>query len=96
MSTTDPIASIVLTTIRQLGEDFDLPALCEATLTTPLFGDNGTLDSMGLVHLLADLEEAFSQKTGNPFILADERAMSARKSPFRSVETLIAAIHERL
>jgi hypothetical protein len=51
---------------------------------------------MSLVHLIADLEEAVSESSGKTVILADERAMSARQSPFRTPETLIAAIHERL
>jgi acyl carrier protein len=91
-----PIESIVFSTLRQLGEDFDLPALREVTLSTTLFGEGGVLDSMSLVHLIADLEEAVSESSGKTLILADERAMSARQSPFRTPETLIAAIHERL
>jgi acyl carrier protein len=96
MSQVNHIESTVLSTLRQLGQDFDLPSLREPSLSTPLFGEGGALDSMALVHLIADLEEAISQSSGKTLILADERAMSARQSPFRTPETLIAAIHERL
>lgn len=96
MSPDCQIESIVFETLRRLGEDFAIPSLQESTLTTPLFGEGGVLDSMALVHLIADIEEAINERLGKPLILADERAMSARNSPFRTPETLIAAIHERL
>lgn len=96
MSPDCQIESIVFETLRRLGEDFAIPSLQEPTLTTPLFGEGGVLDSMALVHLIADIEETISERLGKPLILADERAMSARNSPFRTPETLIAAIHERL
>ena len=54
---------------------------------TELFGENGHLDSMGLVSLLLDIEDALLD-AGYEISLSDEKAMSQKNSPFRSVDTL--------
>ena len=54
---------------------------------TELFGENGHLDSMGLVSLLLDIEDALLD-AGHEVTLSDEKAMSQKNSPFRSVESL--------
>ena len=55
---------------------------------TPLFGRNGVFDSMGLVSLVVAVEEAIADKLGVEIALADQRAMSEKKSPFLSVRAL--------
>ena len=55
---------------------------------TGLFGPKGILKSMELVSLIVDLEEKIQDEYGLSLILADERAMSQEKSPFRSVSSL--------
>ena len=54
---------------------------------TPLYGEEGHLDSMALVSLLMDVEDALLER-GHSVSLSDERALSATRSPFRSVATL--------
>jgi acyl carrier protein len=55
---------------------------------TVLLGDDGLLDSLGLVTLLVDVEQAIAEETGIEITLGDDRAVSARSSPFRTVGTL--------
>jgi acyl carrier protein len=57
----------------------------------PLFGPNSRLDSMGLVTLLIDVEEALAAE-GVAVTLSDEKAVSRTRSPFRSVPALVAYI----
>lgn len=66
----------------------------ELTPTAILFGPSSPLDSLGLVSLLIDIEEAF-QREGHAIVLSDERALSQRRSPFRDVPSLTDYI-ERL
>jgi acyl carrier protein len=54
---------------------------------TILLGNNAVVDSIGLVNLIVDIESALSDKNFE-ITLTSEDAMSRRKSPFRSVETL--------
>ncbi len=65
----------------------------EAKPTAALFGAPSPLDSLGLVGLLIDIEEAF-QLEGHSVVLSDERAMSQRHSPFRDVPSLTAYIEK--
>lgn len=55
--------------------------------STSLYGAEGYLDSMALVSLLIDIEDACMER-GIEITLSDERAMSQKNSPFRSVATL--------
>jgi len=55
---------------------------------TPLFGRDGMLDSMGLVALVVALEQAIEDEYGLTVSLADERALSERRSPFRTIGAL--------
>jgi len=59
----------------------------EINESTVLLGNNAVVDSIGLVNLIVDIESALSDK-GLEITLTSEDAMSRRKSPFRSVETL--------
>jgi acyl carrier protein len=68
-------------------EDRQIPA----SETTELYGENGHLDSMGLVAFLIDIEESLLDEDLQ-ITLSDERAMSQSKSPFRTVDTLVSYI----
>lgn len=60
---------------------------------TALFGAAGLLDSMGLVTLVVEVEQHLADQFGWLVTLADDRAMSQRNSPFRSVGALADYIH---
>lgn len=90
------IEALILESVRLLAEDFELDSLRDPTVDTPLYAEGGYLDSMALVNLIADVEEAVDAKFGASIALADEKAMSARKSPYRSVSSLTDAVIERI
>jgi acyl carrier protein len=56
--------------------------------TTRLFGREGLLDSLGLVNLLLDLEQQLNEQHALSIALADDRAMSQTRSPFRTIGSL--------
>lgn len=82
----EQVLNLVLEIVKEIGEDQNNQALIDATEDTRLFGEN--LDSMGIVFLVADLESRISDELDVDLTLADERAMSQKTSPFRSVKTL--------
>ena len=90
------IEVLVIQTVQQLAQDFDLNGLDNAGPDTALYGGEGPLDSVALVNLIADLEDSVSAKFSAPISLTDEKAMSARQSPYRTVASLTEAISERL
>ena len=69
---------------EQLLEDQNL----EKSLETVLLGSSGKLESVNLVNLLVAIEENIEEAFGIPISITDERAVSEKNSPFRTVETL--------
>ena len=59
--------------------------------TAPLFGPDSSLDSLGLLSLLLDVEDEL-HSAGRPVMLSDDRAISQRRSPFRTVASLVEYI----
>ena len=96
MPTSEEIEVLVIESVRLLAEDFDITALKRPSAESPLYGNQGELDSMALVNLIADLEDAVSEQYGVAITLAYEKAMSARNSPFLTVKTLSCAVLERM
>jgi len=96
MPTSEEVETLVIESVRLLAEDFDLAALQQPNSASALYGNEGVLDSMALVNLIADIEDAVSEKFGASITLADEKAMSARQSPFLNVKTLSQAVLERI
>ena len=83
------ILSIVLSVVEQANLARVSSQRLEVSPTAPLFGPASPLDSLGLVALLIDIEEAFEQ-AGHPVILSDERALSQTRSPFRDIPALVS------
>lgn len=64
--------------------------------TTALYGAPGALESLRLVTLVATVECEIEDTFGVPLVLADERALSQRRSPFLTVSTLADYIEQLL
>lgn len=86
--------ALVLRRLAALGRELGKPALENADERTRLFGDAAALDSIGLVTLIADLEEDIRMATGKSVTLADDKAMSRLTSPFRRVDLLAEYVVE--
>ena len=86
------IQNIILNLLKEYGEELGNETLKNATEGTKIFGAGGNLDSLGLVNFVADLEDLLSEALQKPIVLADEKTMSAKNSPFKDVATLCAFI----
>ena len=67
----------------QSGEDLDIRE------DSRLLGSHAMLDSLGLVTLIAAFEAEINDELDLDILLADERAMSMKRSPFRTPAALI-------
>lgn len=92
----EDVSDCVLKSVSALGRELGNPELASPTEDTRLFGEKSGLDSMGLVTLIVDLEEAVHTRFGKTVVIADERAMSRLNSPFRRVGSLTDHILEKL
>ena len=88
------IEGVVLSALESVNQTRGGDAQLDVSPTAPIFGPGSTLDSLGLVSLLMDVEEGLAD-LGLTVTLSDERAMSQTRSPFRSVPALVDYI-ERL
>lgn len=81
------IVELIIDIARELGED-EIGVSDDLGEDTILFGKEGVLDSMGLVTLIVAVEQAIEDRYEKAAGLADDKAMSQAKSPYRSVATL--------
>lgn len=87
------ILRIVLEAVTQANQTRVAGQQLDVSPEAPLFGAPSPLDSLGLVALLIDIEEAF-EREGHPIVLSDERALSQSRSPFRSIPALVDYIQQ--
>src|ERR1700730_7935417 len=87
------IESLVLRAIRNLNLARTPKEQLAVSSDAAIFGPESPLDSLGLVSLLMDIEEALSE-SGFAVTLSDARAMSRKVSPFRNVPSLAEYIAE--
>jgi hypothetical protein len=92
---TAEIVEIVLAAVRRANLARRAEHQLEASANAALFAAGSPLDSLGLVSLLIDVEEAM-QEAGRALTLSDSRAMSQTHSPFRSVPALVEYIKASL
>jgi acyl carrier protein len=62
------------------------------TPDTRLLGPQSVLDSLHLVSLLIAIEREVADTIGMTLTLADERALSMKESPFRTIQSLASYI----
>ena len=89
--TDDAIREVVLKAMRNANEARDAASQLAVSPEAPIFGPDSTLDSLGLVGLLLDIEEGL-QDIGCDVVLSDERAVSQKRSPVRSVPSLVSYV----
>lgn len=92
----EKIEKIIIETLKELNEELENEAFINPNSKTKLYGGNGAMDSLALVSFIADLEDKISDEFEKDIVLADEKAMSVKTSPFRNVESLSSYIKELL
>jgi acyl carrier protein len=90
------LQSILLESLNDLRSEAGKPSVTEFDKDRLLFGVDGELDSLALVSLIVDLEAKVQERLGVVIVLADERAMSNRASPFRNMGSLLELLRERV
>ena len=82
------VTEIILGVIKENLKNKEKASLTELKGETRLSGQGALFDSLGLVQLLIDIEERVNERCGVLVALMDERAMSERRSPFITVDSL--------
>jgi acyl carrier protein len=89
------LEAIVLECVARLNEGRRPGDLLDVKPDAAIFGHGSRLDSLGLVTLLIEIEEQLAVR-GRSVTLADARAMSQTRSPFRDVPALVGYLDNLL
>ena len=84
----EKILNIIFEAMEEINEQLPPEQQLELTEETILYGRSGNLDSFGLVSLIVSVEERIFDEFGKQISIADEKAMSQTRSPFRTVGSL--------
>jgi acyl carrier protein len=90
------VIAVILSSVREYNQQVPTDRRIPETPDITLFGSDGQLDSLGLVNLILIVEENLEREYHVPITLADDRAMSQDKNPFRSVHSLAGYISQLL
>jgi acyl carrier protein len=96
MHDSDRILALIWDAIDEVNELLPEDARVAKEPDAVLLGESGSLDSVGLVNLVVALEQRIEDEFGMALVLADEKAMSYSRSPFRTVQTLHDYIRDLL
>jgi len=89
----DDVRIFVLDTVASFNDFLPDGKKIIPSLSTPIFGRGGVLDSLSLVQFIVSIEQKIEDTFNKKVTLADDRAMSQNNSPFRSIESLINYIY---
>lgn len=92
----DELMELIVNATRELGAEQGIEIKQPLSADTRLFGEGGLLDSMALVSLVIAIEQAIEEKFDTSVALADEKALSQRSSPYRTIGTLAAYAAQEL
>jgi hypothetical protein len=92
----DQVVQAIYTAIRSANELRGPEDQLPCREDTVLYGPSGGLNSLGLVSLIIEVEEAVNARAGRHLVLADAHAMSQQRNPFRDVRSLADYVTGRL
>ncbi|MFY0672634.1 MAG: hypothetical protein JXQ87_04490 [Bacteroidia bacterium] len=61
-----------------------------------IYGLNGKLNSLALVRLIVELETQIQEEFGHSIILTDNKVLSAKNSPFKDFDNLVAFVEQKI
>ena len=79
---------IVLAALAEVFAQNGTPAPENISEETVLVGSDPVLDSLGVVQLIVEVEQRVESQHGISLTLANDKAMSQKNSPFRTVGVL--------
>lgn len=83
---------IVLRAVQSVFDQIGEPLPENVSAESVLVGPDAIIDSLGVVSLIVEIEQIVETEHGVSVILANDKAMSAKNSPFRTVAVLAAHV----
>lgn len=92
----EKIIKIIIDSINDFNEDLTDDEKISTELDSNIYGGNSSLDSMGLVSFIVNLEQFLEDELNKSLSLADEKAMSRKSNPYKNINTLADFVLELL
>lgn len=90
----EQILPIVLEGIKVINQNLEQPLPLEQLYGCPIYGSANGIDSISLVALISIIEDSVENQLNHSIIIANEKSMSRRNTPFLTVGTLVDYICE--
>ena len=90
------VTESILDTVEEFNKQVSAEQQLERSESTVLFGRKSKLDSLGLVNFIVAAEQQIFETFEVSVSLADERALSQKNSPFKTVSSLAKYAYELL
>jgi len=90
------VTDCILNTVEEFNKQASEDQQLERSVDTPLFGRESKLDSLGLVNFIVAAEQQILETFEESVSLADEKALSQKNSPFKTVSSLAQYAYELL
>lgn len=84
----DKIMGIVIESINEITDEWEIKCDYPILAETRIWGGESSLTSMNIVNIIVCIEEKIADAYNLQITIADEKAFSQSKSPFKSVESL--------
>ena len=84
----DVILKIIYLCVDEINDDLETDGKLEKNELEEIFSADSKLDSMGLVNFVVSIEEKIQEHFNLNVTLADDKAMSQSRSPFRTIGSL--------
>ena len=82
------VQDLIIESVKEINEQLPQEQQLGLSSKTPLIGSNGKLDSLGLINLLLVIEQKIEDEFDVSITISEEKAMSQKRSPFRTIGTL--------
>lgn len=92
----DQLLTFIVETAKSIAEEQGIEVSSTLDESTRLFGDGGLLDSLALVSLVIAVEQGIEEKYGVRVEIADDKALSQKNSPYRTIGSLVAYAAQEL
>lgn len=83
----EQITGLVFEALNEIDLD-DSDRKLDVSEDTVIYGDEGLLESIQLVNFIVAIERKIEETMGKTVSIADEKAISQKNSPFRTIRTL--------
>lgn len=92
----DQISEMIITFLNKSRKLLNVPENTDLGKETALFGTDGILDSIGLIHLIVFLEKNLKAQGHPKITLVSSKTMSAKSSPFQNIHSLSLFIVDKI